>query len=86
MGNLHSQEFANMVDEGEIKLEQAIGWHLSSNHYPPIDKAFVPVAMGAIELANDGRWDAELVYPNGLTRTVAHTIEGLHLDAFLDQE
>ena len=86
MGNLHAMEFAGMVSEGELKLEQAIGWHLSSNHYPPIDKAFVPVAVEAIALANDGEWDAELEYPNGLTRTVAHTIEGLHLGAFLDEE
>lgn len=86
MGNLHAQEFANMVGEGELGLEQAVGWHLASNHYPAVDKVFVPVALEAIALANDGEWDTELEYPNGLSKTVAHTIEGLHLDAFLDEE
>lgn len=86
MGNLHAQEFAGMVEVGDLRLEQALAIHLKSNHYPPVDDAFIPVAMGAIELANDDQWDAELVYPNGLTRTVEYTIEGLHLEAFLDED
>lgn len=86
MGNLHAMEFAGMVSEGTLNLEQAIAWHFGANHYPPVDRAFLPVALEAIALANDGEWDTELEYPNGLTRTVAHTIEGLHLDAFLEEE
>jgi hypothetical protein len=66
-------------------LGTAIGWHLKSNHYPPVHEAFIPVALEAIELANEGDWDAVLEYPNGIERTVAHTIEGLHLDAFLEE-
>lgn len=85
MGNLHSREFAGLVSEGELRLEQAIAIHLKGNHYPPIHDAFVPVAVEAINLANEGSWYAELEYPNGLTRTVLHTIEGLHLEAFLDE-
>lgn len=86
MGNAYAQGFAEIVEAGELRLEQAIAIHLKTNHYPPVHEAFVPVALGAIELANDGQWEAELYYPNGLTRTVAHTVEGLHLEAFLDQE
>ena len=90
MGNLYAQGFAEWVkaeDKAEdLRLEQALAIHFKTNHYPPVNDAFIPVAMGAIELADEGMWDAELVYPNGLTRTVAHTIEGLHLDAFLDEE
>ena len=86
MGNLHAQEFAGMVEVGDLRLEQAVAIHLRANHYPPVHEAFIPIAVEAIKLANDAEWDAELEYPNGLTRTVAHTIEGLHLDAFLDEE
>jgi len=86
MGNLHASEFAGMVNEGAIQMEQAIGWHLAGNHYPGIHKVFVPVAIEAIDLANEGMWDAELEYPNGLVRTVAFTIENLHLESFLNEE
>lgn len=86
MGNLHAMEFAELVKAEDLRLEQALAIHLKTNHYPPVDDAFIPVAMGAIELANDGQWDAELVYPNGLTRTAGYTIEGLHLEHFLDEQ
>lgn len=81
MGNLQAREMASLAD-----LETAVTWHLRSNHYPPIHTDFVPVALKAIELANEGEYDAELEYPNGLVRTVAHTIEGLHLDAYIEDD
>lgn len=86
MGNLHAREFAGLVSEGELELEQAVAWHLRSNHYPPVHEAFVPVAIEAINLAREGSWYTELEYPNGLTRTVLHTMEGLHLGAFLEED
>ena len=81
MGNLQAREMASLAD-----LETAVTWHLRSNHYPPVHADFVPIALKAIELANEGEYDAELTYPNGLVRTVAHTVEGLHLDAYIDNE
>lgn len=81
MGNLQAREMASLAD-----LTTAVTWHLRSNHYPPIHTDFVPVALKAIELANEGEYDAELTYPNGLVRTVAHTVEGLHLDAYIDSD
>lgn len=86
MGNLQAREFAGLVSEKEMSLEQAVAWHLRSNHYPPVHEAFVPVAVEAINLASEGSWYTELEYPNGLTRTVLHTIEGLHLEAYLDTD
>lgn len=85
MGNLQASEMAGFAAEGAVQLDMALSWHLQSNHYPPVNSAFIPVCKQAIELANQGEWDAVLTYPNGLERTVAYTIEGLHLDAFLDQ-
>jgi hypothetical protein len=81
MGRAQAEGMASLTD-----LTTAVSWHLRSNHYPPIHDDFVPVALKAIYLAGEGEYDAELEYPNGLVRTVAHTIEGLHLSAFLDEE
>lgn len=84
MGNMHATEYAGMASAGEISLDTALLVHLQSNHYPPVHSVFVPVAREAIERANAGDWDFEQEYPNGLVRTVAYTVDGLHLHAFLD--
>ena len=80
MGNMMAQDLAT----SGIDLDTALAVHLRSNHYPPVDLAFIPVAKEAILLAGDEEWDAELTYPNGLVRSVAHTVEGLHLDLFIE--
>lgn len=85
MGYLQAASLSELVSEGEVNIDMALSMHLKGNHYPPVHEAFLPVCKQAIALANDGDWDAVLTYPNGLERTVAYTIEGLHLDAFLDQ-
>lgn len=82
MGSQIAQEIAN----APLTLEQKLSWHLTGNHYPPVDEAFIPVCIQAIQLANDGDYDSELMYPNGLVRTVRHCIDGLHLEYFLDAE
>lgn len=69
-----------------LSLEQQLDWQLTANHYPPVDKSFIPVAMRAIEYANNNEWDVMLEYPNGLRRDVRFTIENLHLDLFLEEE
>lgn len=83
MGNLQAMSLAELAVDDNA-LHNALAIHLGSNHYPPISYAFIPVAKKAIELALDDEYDAELEYPNGLVCTVAHTIEGLHLQAFVD--
>lgn len=82
MGSLHAQEFAN----SGLPLETSLTWHLTSNHFPPVHEVFVPVAIEAIELANEGNWQDTITMPNGVTLTVASIVEQLHLDAFLDNE
>jgi hypothetical protein len=81
MGRAQAEEMASLTDLGT-----AVSWHLSSNHYPPVHQAFLPVALEAIELANQGDWDFVQEYPNGIQRTVAHTVEGLHLDTFVTHD
>ena len=82
MGN----QIAQAIAEAPLTLEEKLSWHLSGNHYPPVDDLFIPVCAKAIELANQGDYDAVLHYPNGLVRTVRHCIEGLHLEYFLNTE
>ncbi len=85
MGNKRAQEFAEMVGSDEISIDNALTYHLRSNHYPPVDRSFIPVAKRAIEKANQGYWTHKLEMPNGKTLQVHEIVEGLHLDVFLDQ-
>ena len=75
---------SKLIAQANLDLASKLSWHLQGNHYPPIDKVFIPVAIQAIQLANDGHWDALINYPNGLQRTVQFTVEHLHLQWFLD--
>lgn len=67
----------------EVRQELWLNHHLQYNHYPPIDLAFIPVAKQAIEKANQEDWDYIIQMPNGIKKTVAEIIEGLHLGEFL---
>jgi len=75
-----------------LSLEQQVGWHLSSNHYPPIPSEMVSVCLEAIDYANEGEWDAEVAMPEGMsyrgmdTAPVHAIIEQHHLDAWIEGE
>lgn len=71
------------IAESNLSLEQKLEWHLTGNHVPAIDTAFIPCAIEAIELANTNNWDSVITLPNGLERTVAFVVEGLHLEPFV---
>ena len=93
MGNTQATEFAGLVDEGAVELAVAVGWHLRSNHYPPHPSFMIPVALRAVELANDGLWDERIDLPENegfkvefrgsTTITVSDAVEAFHLDAFI---
>jgi hypothetical protein len=82
MGNPTALALADTVEDRET-LEIALYAHLRSNHYPPVNPVFVPTCVEAINLATDGHWDARLEMPNGVVKTVAGIVEGLHLSAFI---
>ena len=90
MGSLHAAEFANAVAQGGISQEQALHWHLSANHYPPVPVSMIPACVAAIEAANDGEWDRLIPLPEGVTwkgheqAPASAIIEGHHLQSFLD--
>lgn len=92
MGTMRAMGMAEAVADGDISLDQALGYHLQVNHFPPVPGEMVPVCKQAIELANQGDWDAEVSLPDGvtyrdqLTAPVHQIVEAHHLDAFLDPE
>jgi len=77
--------------EQDISLEMAIGWHLGSNHFPPV--AFMSVAcIEAVEAARRGEWDRQVVLPEGVTyrdaptASVSALVEGYHLEPWCEEE
>ena len=83
MGNLRASEFADLAANGNITLEVAIRYHLTSNHYPPVNAAFIEPAIAAIEAAEEENYEHEILMPNGLVRTAGFIIDGLHLGGFV---
>lgn len=79
MGRLQATEMARLA-----KLDVALRWHLRANHYPPVHLDFLPVAKRAIKEGKKENWDKKIKMPNGITKTVAGIIEGLHLEPFLE--
>lgn len=92
MGALGAWGMSEAVNEGTVTLRQAISWHLSGNHYPPVPLEMVQVCLDAIALANNGEYDAEVTLPEKTlwrghgSAPVSAIVDGFHLDAFLDQE
>jgi len=78
-------------------LDAALSWHLQSNHYPPVNPVFIPVAKEAIRrgveymLTADFGEDVDhlvaetVVMPNGIEKSYDDIIRELHLDAFIEQ-
>ena len=49
-----------------LSIEDAIAWHLRSNHFPPIPLSMVPVCIEAIENALEGNWTKLVSLPEGV--------------------
>lgn len=82
MGNLGAQAFAGQVDEGNASLRQALSWHITANHYPPLPVAYIDVAEQVIDWVSgcdpydDETWDTLIDLPvdlNPLPREVTYT-------------
>ena len=70
--------------ESGISLDTMLGWHLQSNHYPPIDLVFVPICIEALDAILDEEPDRQIELPTGLNLTAAQIVEEVHLEPFLD--
>lgn len=93
MGHTQAAAFAEAVADGEVSLEAALEYHLTANHFPPIPRSVIPVAVKVIELANVGEFDADVELPDGITyrdgrssAPVWACCEAWHLDAFLEPD
>ena len=92
MGRMGAEGFKEMIDQGMTSLDNALIWHLRSNHYPPLPSSMVEPCKTAIELANNDEWDELVQLPEGTTykgedcAPVWAIIEAHHLDSFLDNE
>ena len=72
-------------------VDEALKWHLSTNHYPPVPSSMIAVCKEVILWANeDGDPNQEFALPKDVSYKGSTTapawaiIEGHHLDSFLD--
>lgn len=93
MGSLQAAEFAGAVTDGRLSLASAIGWHLQSNHYPPVPTVFNPVCIAAIEAANEGNDGTLIDLPTGIEwkdgREAVEAyvlIDSFRLDSFVEEQ
>ena len=93
MGSMTALGYKDMVDEGQMSLENALAIHLRSNHYPPIPTSMIRPCMRAIKKANRGEWDKRVRLPKGISHKiygsfvpVHEVIREVHLETFLDLE
>lgn len=86
MGRFGAEAFQQAVRDGDATQEQAIEWHLRANCYPPVSLVFIPLAVDAINRANQGDWSSRMELPNGKILLVCQVIEGLHLEGFLEPD
>jgi hypothetical protein len=56
MGYTQAIEMANMIN-----LEQEIRWHLQNNHHPPVSSEIFPIAVRAVRLCREDRFDETIV-------------------------
>lgn len=91
MGYTSATDISELL--GDINRAQALSWHLTSNHYPPVPDFMVPVCEAAIDAWNDERDPDKLIsLPEGvgyrgLTAAPAHAIiEAHHLEAWLEED
>ncbi len=89
MGALQAREMANAP---ELTMEQAIEWHLRTNHYPPIPSSMVLPCMEAIDAYWEDDLDKEIAMPTGVyykgrnTAPAREIIIQHHLDAWCEEE
>lgn len=82
-------------EEVPYTLEDIMTWHLTSNHYPPADPAWIPICLEIVDkLRNhDAQWTDTIEVPRPYyipesqwqpeLFTYETVVEALHLDHFL---
>lgn len=91
MGSTFAQELASEA-RNSLKLQVALEYHLTGNHFPPLPTSLIPCCIKAIENANNGLWDKKVKLPAPITwkglkyAPTRECIKAWHLDWFLEQE
>ena len=89
MGSNFAQDLAENID---ISLEQAIGYHLQGNHYPPVPLSMVKPCIEALDAARELDAMRQIEMPEGVfykgktTAPAWAIIEQHHLDFWLPQD
>jgi hypothetical protein len=89
MGSNTAIDLATNLD---LSLEQAIGYHLQGNHYPPVPLSMVKPCIEAIDAYHDNDAMRQIAMPDGVFyKGMSHApayaiIEQHHLDAWLPQD
>jgi hypothetical protein len=87
MGRMQAEEMRD-----RMSLDQALSWHLQSNHYPPVPLSMLPICVAAIEATNDGDYKRLILLPDGVTfhgsdqAPANEIVRQHHLDSFLENE
>jgi hypothetical protein len=87
MGTLRAMEAATIMTEMAGR-EQAMSYHLTANHFPPVPTTMLPVCIKAVENWEDS--DMMLDLPEGIEyqgqtqAPVWAIIEGHHLEVFVE--
>jgi hypothetical protein len=85
MGSLQATEIANA-----LPIEQALEWHLRSNHFPPVPSSMVQACVEAI----DAYWEDDLdrlidlngsLYRGEIHAPAREIIISHHLDAWCSE-
>ena len=82
----------DLAENIDISLEQAIGYHLQGNHYPPVPLSMVKPCIDAIDAYHDNDAMRQIAMPDGVFyKGMSHApayaiIEQHHLDAWLPQD
>ena len=89
MGSNFATDLAENID---ISLEQAIGYHLQGNHYPPVPLSMVQPCIEALDAYHEFDPMRQIEMPEGVfykgntTAPAWAIIEQHHLDAWLTQD
>ena len=85
MGSLQAVEMAEMLN-----IDDALAWHLRSNHYPPVPVSMIEPCKQAIQAGLEGEWLRMIEMPEGVSYRGSNfapanaIIEQHHLDPWLE--
>jgi len=86
MGAQLARELAEL---GSDNPRQAMEWHLTANHFPPVPTTMVDACFQAIDALNEGDYDKLIQLPEGVgyrgrvAAPASAIVEAHHLESWL---